>query len=254
MLLYAIVERHPYSYYTLLRWICCSIFAYSATTFFQMNRVPWSWVFGVLAALYNPIFPVHLARGTWAMVNWLTIGAMVTAAVVFRRPDDKRPSTTMTISEAEHILDIVSVALQDDSHPFGRHPISSLKGYDMFSILTALKLRIANEFLQLIHRAHFEKQFADGLKLYDSIPWQIMSSFVEDDQVGKIGAAPVLSPTDRTTMKFSDARLASIETGTSFADYCKSVGPKDPNYWQKIYARIGIEHTATSPRGNLPAE
>jgi hypothetical protein len=187
-------------------------------------------------------------------VNWLTIGAMVIAAVVFRRRDDKRPSTTMTISEAEHILDIVSAALQDDSHPFGRHPISSLKGYDMFSILTALKLRIANEFLQLVHRADFEKQFADGLKLYDSIPWQIMSSFVEDDQVGKIGAAPVLSPIDRTTMKFSDARLASIETGTSFADYCKSVGPKDPNYWQKIYARIGIEHTATSPRGNLPAE
>jgi hypothetical protein len=30
MLIFAAVERHPYSFYTLLRWICCSIFAYSA--------------------------------------------------------------------------------------------------------------------------------------------------------------------------------------------------------------------------------
>src|SRR6476659_4274369 len=30
MLISAATERHPYSFYTLLRWICCPIFAYSA--------------------------------------------------------------------------------------------------------------------------------------------------------------------------------------------------------------------------------
>jgi hypothetical protein len=59
LLVFAAVERHPYSYYTLLRWICCPVFAYSAFAAYEKNRVLWVWVFGVLAALYNPIFRVH---------------------------------------------------------------------------------------------------------------------------------------------------------------------------------------------------
>jgi Family of unknown function (DUF6804) len=70
MLVYAVIENHPYSYYTLLGWICCAIFAYSAVSAFEMNRVAWTWIFGVLAGLYNPIFRVHLDRSTWIGVNW----------------------------------------------------------------------------------------------------------------------------------------------------------------------------------------
>lgn len=33
----------------------------------------------------------------------------------------------MTIAEAERILDLVSAALQDETHP-GRHPVSALQG------------------------------------------------------------------------------------------------------------------------------
>ena len=159
----------------------------------------------------------------------------------------------MTIHEAEHILDIVSAALQDNSHRFGQHPISSLRGYGLPAIITALKLRIANEFLQLAHSVNFEQQFAEGLKLYDSIPWQIMRSFVADDQVGTIGAKPILSPIDPTTMKFADQQLAAMETGSSFGDFCRSIGPRDPHYWERVYDRIGLEHTAKCPKGNTPA-
>jgi Family of unknown function (DUF6804) len=35
MLVYAVIEKHPYSYYTLLRWICCPVFAYSAVSAFR---------------------------------------------------------------------------------------------------------------------------------------------------------------------------------------------------------------------------
>lgn len=85
MLISAAVERHPYSFYTLLRWICCPIFAYSAFAAHEKNRVLWIWIFGVLAALYNPIFRVHLDRSTWVGVNWFTVGAIIVAAVVFWR-------------------------------------------------------------------------------------------------------------------------------------------------------------------------
>jgi hypothetical protein len=85
MLVYAAIEKHPYSYYTLLRWICCPIFAYSAFAAHERKRMPWVWVFGVLALLYNPIFRVHLDRSTWTGVNWLTVGAIIIAAVSFWR-------------------------------------------------------------------------------------------------------------------------------------------------------------------------
>ena len=85
LLVYAAVERHPYSFYTLLRWICCPVFAYSAFAAHEKNRVPWVWVFGVLALLYNPLFRVHLDRSTWTGVNWFTVGAIIIAALSFWR-------------------------------------------------------------------------------------------------------------------------------------------------------------------------
>jgi hypothetical protein len=82
MLVSAAVERHPHSFYTLLRWICCPIFAYSAFAAHERNRMPWVWVFGVLVLLYNPIFRVHLDRNVWTTVNF-TVGAIIVAAMVF---------------------------------------------------------------------------------------------------------------------------------------------------------------------------
>jgi hypothetical protein len=156
---------------------------------------------------------------------------------------------TMTISEAEKILDIVNTALEDTSH---RHyPVSSLKGYDIYQIYTALKLRIANELLHLAHRVDFDEQFADRLKLHAGLPWLIMR-FVPDDQVDSITAVGVFNPIDPSTMTFKDDRLSYEETGSSFGDYCKSVGSKDPIYWQKIYTRLGLEYTSRSPKGNYP--
>ena len=83
VLVSAAVERHPYSFYTLLRWICCPVFAYSAFAAHERNRVVWVWIFGVLAALYNPIFRVHLHRSTWIRVNWFTMAVIIVAIVAF---------------------------------------------------------------------------------------------------------------------------------------------------------------------------
>ena len=38
VLVSAAVGKHPYSFYTLLRWICCPIFAYSAFSAYEKNR------------------------------------------------------------------------------------------------------------------------------------------------------------------------------------------------------------------------
>ncbi len=158
---------------------------------------------------------------------------------------------TMTMLEAEHIIEIVSVALEDTSHRY--HPISALQGYDIAQIYTAAKLKLANEFLLLAHRGDFDEQFAEGGKVYDSLPYRIMR-FVPDDEIDSIfpkGELPVFDPSTYT-LKDKRWRLALEETVSSFGQYCKSVGSEDSLYWQKIYTHLGLKYTSKSPKGNYP--
>jgi hypothetical protein len=83
MLVFAAAEKQPDSFYTLLRWVCCAVFACSAVTSFQMKRMLWLCIFGVLAVLFNPIFPLGLNRNSWIVADWLSIGAVVFSAFLF---------------------------------------------------------------------------------------------------------------------------------------------------------------------------
>jgi hypothetical protein len=81
LLLWALNPNNPYGYYVLLRWICSATFAYLAFHSFQSRLVPWVWVFGTAAGLYNPIFSVHLDRTIWSVVNVVTIALLLTSHV-----------------------------------------------------------------------------------------------------------------------------------------------------------------------------
>jgi uncharacterized membrane protein len=85
MLVFAAAEKQPDSFYTLLRWVCCAVFVYSAVTSFQMKRMLWPLIFAVLAVLFNPIFVFGLDRTQWIVADWFAIGAVVIAAFIFRK-------------------------------------------------------------------------------------------------------------------------------------------------------------------------
>ena len=87
MLLWALYPGNPYGYYTLLRLVCCGIFAYLAVQAVLLNIQGWSWVLGITAVVYNPIIPIHLTRGIWSVVNIVTIGIAVVSifAIPLRR-------------------------------------------------------------------------------------------------------------------------------------------------------------------------
>lgn len=110
----------------------------------------------------------------------------------------------------------------------------------------------------------FEDDFEEVLKLYDGIPLSILGLFVPDDDIDKLEELEPNSPEFRShrmaimpvvldplTMKLKDERFASLESVSSFGEYCKSIGANDPIFWQKIYSRIGLEYTAASPQGNF---
>ena len=63
-LLLAATARLPYGYYTFTRIVVCASAAFIAVAGWEASRF-WSVPFGLLAILFNPIFPIYLHRGTW---------------------------------------------------------------------------------------------------------------------------------------------------------------------------------------------
>ena len=86
-------RSHASDFYKLLRWVCCAAFAYSAFAAFQMKRVAWTWIFGVLAVLFNPLAPVYLHRATWQIIDCAAIAVIVLAAIIFCRGRNHSPPT-----------------------------------------------------------------------------------------------------------------------------------------------------------------
>jgi uncharacterized protein DUF6804 len=85
MLVFAAAEKQPDNFYTILRWVCCAVFVYSAVISFQVKRMLWLAIFAVLAIVFNPIFPLPLDRSAWIVADWLSIGTMVIATFVIRK-------------------------------------------------------------------------------------------------------------------------------------------------------------------------
>lgn len=73
LLAFAYDESNPYGYYVFLRWVVCPVFAWFAFQAHDGKRHPWVWIYGVTAALYNPIATAHLGRDLWEIVNALTL-------------------------------------------------------------------------------------------------------------------------------------------------------------------------------------
>ena len=92
MLAWALNPDNPYGYYILLRWVCCGVFAYVAYQSFEHEKQGWVWVLGITALFYNPIFPVHLNRALWSIVNVVTIGIAV-VSILALRVEDKEQDT-----------------------------------------------------------------------------------------------------------------------------------------------------------------
>ena len=80
----------PYGFYTPIRIVVCGSTGFLCWT--EWTRASrwngWAVVMAIAAALFNPILPVHLARGGWVPID-LGMAALFAAHlfVVRRRPD-----------------------------------------------------------------------------------------------------------------------------------------------------------------------
>lgn len=65
-----------YSFYQMLRVVVCGASVFLAWHLFDIKQIGWAWVFVVTGILFNPIAPIHLARETWQVLDFV-------AAVIF---------------------------------------------------------------------------------------------------------------------------------------------------------------------------
>src|SRR5687767_7539042 len=69
LLVLAIPTGWPYGYYILLRWIISIIAAIVAYEFYKSHLQAWTFVFGSITFLFNPIIPVYLSKSTWVLID-----------------------------------------------------------------------------------------------------------------------------------------------------------------------------------------
>jgi hypothetical protein len=82
-LLLAATARLPYGFYNFTRIVVCGSAAFIAVAGWESARL-WSVPFGLLAILFNPIFPIYLHRGTWFFFD-VGAAAIFAAYLVFVR-------------------------------------------------------------------------------------------------------------------------------------------------------------------------
>ena len=92
MLLGALFPGNPYGYYVLLRWVCCGVFAFAAVRATARNHQGWVWILGITAAIYNPIFRVHLTRTMWPVVNIVTIAIALASIFTLKVEKPSQPT------------------------------------------------------------------------------------------------------------------------------------------------------------------
>ena len=89
VLFLALLDGWEYGFFTMLRFVVFATTAYVAWIAYHEQKEKWSWVFGFIAVLFNPFFPVYLERETWVVIDLL--GAIfLLSATFFVKLEKKR--------------------------------------------------------------------------------------------------------------------------------------------------------------------
>lgn len=77
LMLFGALADNSYGYYQILRWVVCGLTGYSAYSAYEHSKNAWTWTFGIIAVLFNPLAPIHLNRELWLVLD------IIVAAIIF---------------------------------------------------------------------------------------------------------------------------------------------------------------------------
>ena len=102
LLLFALADN-PYGYYQILRWVVGGITGYSAYIEYQKTHYPWTWTFGIIAVLFNPLSTIHLDKDIWIVLNVITAGILIISIIY---PYMKKRTQSSDIPEKSKFLEM----------------------------------------------------------------------------------------------------------------------------------------------------
>jgi hypothetical protein len=83
LLVVAVAGVQIHGLFVFLRWFCFLAFAFSVVASVRLMRPVWAWVFAMEAVLFNPFVQIHLKRGLWQAIDWLALGSIGVAGIMF---------------------------------------------------------------------------------------------------------------------------------------------------------------------------
>ena len=81
LMLFGSLGAWPYGYYQLLRFVVCGSGAYIAIISSDSEKKWLTWLFGIIAFLFNPLIPIHLTREIWQVID--VICALIFFVILF---------------------------------------------------------------------------------------------------------------------------------------------------------------------------
>ncbi len=121
LLVVALNASTPYGYYSVMRWIVCASCIFLAIQSHKSNNSSWTWTFGVIAGIYNPVIPVQASRELWSIVNVATIFSVSISAILLIRLTYRQSSIRGGKNKLDLIRETINqnFSLPDSLLPYG---------------------------------------------------------------------------------------------------------------------------------------
>ena len=85
VVLLAALRDWPYSYYQLLRFIVCGVSVYISFIAYSWKKLWATWLFGIIAVLFNPVAPIHLSRDLWQLIDVICTSLFVVFGLILKK-------------------------------------------------------------------------------------------------------------------------------------------------------------------------
>ena len=87
IMLFLALAPWPYGYYQLLRLVVCGVAVYIALMSYNCRKVWATYLFGFIAVLFNPLYPIHLSRELWQPIDVICGVLFILIAIVIIAPE-----------------------------------------------------------------------------------------------------------------------------------------------------------------------
>ena len=90
LMLFGALGDWPYVYYQLLRFVVCGVSGYTAFVVFKWQKLWATWLFALIAILFNPLIPIHLPREVWQLIDVACVFLFIAVVAILKEPKEQQ--------------------------------------------------------------------------------------------------------------------------------------------------------------------